>query len=105
MPGYYDVMFEPYDNAIMGKTTMWFLNEYAGSDAKHSGLMGCAATGCYKVYEQYFQQLDKIGIKCESAELATANMNTFYNTIYEATITNGYTSTLDVTNLVADVQD
>lgn len=99
-PGYYDVLFEPYDNAIMYPSSIRLKDS-----PYHREIMSCAAEGCYQVYEQYFQQLDKIGIKCESEELATENMNTFYNTIYEATKANGYTSTLDVTDLVADVQD
>src|SRR5574344_179086 len=107
LPSFYSSFYEPYDRSLLNESSP-FNNKYAnryGSNVTRE-ILNIGNKGCLEqVYNKYFQQLDKIGIKCSSDPESFGNMNTFYNSIFEAVAKNKFTSILDVTNLVADVQN
>lgn len=104
MPTYYDISYTPYDKSILMQEVRWDFNEYMTGEHSSDVLHNTMQEGIYKIYQDNFQQLDKLGIKCASDIGASADMTSFYNALYKATIANGCSSVVDVTNLVADVQ-
>ena len=111
MPSYYDISYVPYDKAFIRPTpdgSLWFNNHYKDNISQFQSvrnlLHNTMQEGIYTIYQDNFQQLDKLGIKCSSDIGASADMTSFYNALYNATKSNGCSSVVDVTDLVADVQ-
>ena len=104
MPTYYDISNVPYDLSITMQSAKWAFDDYKSAVEDSNQLHNTMQTGIYKIYQDNFQQLDKLGIKCSSDIGASADMTSFYNALYNATKSNGCSSVVDVTDLVADVQ-
>lgn len=107
---YYFMCYEPTDYAILGNPKKFGggllgLFKYGhGNMNCHKLIMNKAQIGCYKIYNNHFQQLGEMGIKT-AEETITQDLGTFYNTVYTATKNVGTNSVVDVTSLVGDVKD
>lgn len=64
-----------------------------------------AEAGCYKIFNDYFEQLGSIGVKIydNSNHTIFGDMNTFYNAVYKSAQIAGADCSVNVTNLTGDV--
>lgn len=113
-PGYYDRIYEPQCQALLGKSygssnvVKLFTNKPTDNYFNYNCLR-TANQGCYDILENHFEQLDKIGLKLSNEEADGGlyyQINTFYTAVYNSVSeVNQPETRINVTSFMGDVQD